>query len=146
MRILEITDTPVYYFAYGMLTDPEIMQDIDMVGKAVLNGYAFEFAQFANVKPNPGSRVYGTLWIIDRQILQDLDRIEGYPDFYTRKQLPVTSQGKSYTAEVYTMTDDSRADLQGNPPSSHYLQKLARGYSHAGLPTAQIERAQKMFK
>jgi gamma-glutamylcyclotransferase (GGCT)/AIG2-like uncharacterized protein YtfP len=141
MKIYEFDDV-VYYFAYGMLTDPEVMQGLDMVGKAVLSNYAFEFAQFANVYPDPGSSVYGTLWAIDRETLEELDHIESYPTFYTRHTAQVKSQGKTYTAQVYVMTEESRADLEGYPPSSHYLQRLARGYSHAGLPTQQIKQAQ----
>lgn len=144
MRLREITDTEnvIYYFAYGMLTDPEVMQGVDMVGRAVLSNYAFEFAQFANVYPDPGSSVYGTLWAIDQETLEELDHIESYPTFYTRHTAQVKSQGKAYSAQVYVMTKDSREDLAGSPPSSHYLQRLARGYSHAGLPTQQIKQAQ----
>jgi len=122
------------------------MQDVDMIGKAVLEGYAFEFAQFANVYDDPGSSVYGTLWSIDQEILNDLDEIEGYPDFYTRHTAKVSSQGKLYSAQVYVMTNRSREDLRGRPPSQGYLQKLARGYNHAGLPLTQIEQAKKMLK
>ena len=146
MRFREITEQPVYYFAYGMLTDPDIMQDVDMIGKAVLEGYAFEFAQFANVYDDPGSSVYGTLWSIDKATLDELDAIEGYPNFYTRHTASVTSQGKKYSAQVYSMTEDSREDLAGQKPSASYLQRLARGYSHAGLPVTQIDRAQKKLQ
>jgi gamma-glutamylcyclotransferase (GGCT)/AIG2-like uncharacterized protein YtfP len=142
MKLYELNDV-VYYFAYGMLTDPEVMQGLDMVGRAVLSDYAFEFAQFANVYPNIGSKVYGTLWAIDRKTLEELDHIEGYPTFYTRHTAQVSSQGKNYTAQVYVMTKESRDDLAGHLPSNHYLQRLARGYSHAGLPTQQIKQAQE---
>jgi len=146
MKIQEVVEQPIYYFAYGMLTDPEIMQGLDMVGKAVLQGYAFEFAQFANVYSQSGSSVYGTLWSIDKATLDELDAIEGYPDFYTRHTASVTSQGKTYSAQVYSMTKDSRDDLEGQQPAASYLQRLARGYSHAGLPATQIERAQRKLQ
>jgi gamma-glutamylcyclotransferase (GGCT)/AIG2-like uncharacterized protein YtfP len=143
MRLEEIDDeTVIYYFAYGMLTDPEVMQGLDMVGKAILYNYAFEFAQFANIYPKAGSQVYGTLWAIDKSVLDELDHIESYPTFYTRHTAQVKSKGRTYTSQVYVMTSDSRNDLKGYPPSSHYLQRLARGYNHAGLPMQQIKQAQ----
>jgi gamma-glutamylcyclotransferase (GGCT)/AIG2-like uncharacterized protein YtfP len=132
---------PIFYFAYGMLTDPEVMQGIDMVGAAVLSNYAFEFAQFANVSVQPGQQVHGTLWSIDSDVLHELDQIEGYPDFYTRHTVSVRSRGRMYSAQVYSMTSDSRQDLVGSPPSNAYIQKLVRGYQHAGLPLTQIKSA-----
>lgn len=143
MILREMFDEPrtVYYLAYGMLTDPEVMQGLDMVGAAVLDGYAFEFAQFANVYPSPGSKVHGTLWAIDPTVLADLDQVEGYPDFYTRHQVSVISQGRRYTAQVYVMTQDARQDLAQQPPSNAYIQRLVRGYQHAGLPLSQIQTA-----
>lgn len=141
-NLFETNDSVIYYMAYGMLTDPEVMQGIDMVGAAVLSGYAFEFAQFANVYPSPGSKVHGTLWAIDAGVLSELDQIEGYPEFYTRHQVTVRSQAQDYTAQVYVMTRQSRQDLLEVPPSGAYLQRLMRGYQHAGLPLQQIRQAQ----
>jgi len=141
-NLFENTHDVIYYMAYGMLTDPEVMQGIDMVGAAVLEGYAFEFAQFANIYPSPGSKVYGTLWAIDAGVLSELDQIEGYPDFYTRHQVTVRSQAQDYTAQVYVMTKQSRRDLLAVSPSKAYLQRLMRGYQHAGLPLQQIRSAQ----
>ena len=35
-----------------------------------------------------GSRVAGELWRVTSKVFKELDRIEGYPDFYTRKMIP----------------------------------------------------------
>ncbi len=35
-----------------------------------------------------GSRVAGELWRVTAQVFKQLDVIEGYPDFYTRKMVP----------------------------------------------------------
>jgi gamma-glutamylcyclotransferase (GGCT)/AIG2-like uncharacterized protein YtfP len=140
-QLFENSDQVIYYLAYGMLTDPDVMQGLDMVGAGVLRDYQFEFAQFANVYPEPGAQVYGTLWAIDSAVLSELDEIEGYPEFYTRDRVQVSCQGRKYTAQVYTMTAGAREDLQGSAPSSHYLARLTRGYNHAGLPQRQIQQA-----
>ncbi len=145
-QLFENTDPVIYYLAYGMLTDPEVMQGIDMVGAATLQGYEFEFAHYANIYQQPGGQVYGTLWAIDQAVLDQLDQIEGYPDFYTRHTVSVTSQGRRYSAQAYVMTDSAREDLAGQAPSSGYLQRLARGYQHAGLPLTQLKQAQRMVQ
>jgi gamma-glutamylcyclotransferase (GGCT)/AIG2-like uncharacterized protein YtfP len=35
-----------------------------------------------------GSRVAGELWRVTNTVFAELDLIEGYPDFYTRKMVP----------------------------------------------------------
>ena len=35
-----------------------------------------------------GNRVAGELWRVTNRVFQELDLIEGYPDFYTRKMVP----------------------------------------------------------
>lgn len=35
-----------------------------------------------------GNRVAGELWRVTHRVFQELDVIEGYPDFYTRKMIP----------------------------------------------------------
>lgn len=139
-HLWETNAVPRYYFAYGMLTDPEVMGDIPLVGAAVLNNWRFELLQFANLVPASGSRVYGALWQANDQIMHELDQVEGYPNFYDRKTMPVTCQGRRYVAEVYIMTPESREDLIDTQPNKGYIRRLMRGYSHAGLPIEQIQQ------
>jgi gamma-glutamylcyclotransferase (GGCT)/AIG2-like uncharacterized protein YtfP len=138
-------ELPIYYFAYGMLTDPQYMKDVGarMVGRAVLQGYGLEMYLHANVHPEAGDRVIGTLWQINRGMLADLDRTEGYPDYYIRKEVPVYSDAtdRQYRATVYVMTKDSREHSQGRQPSPRYIEMIARGYHHAGIPLSQLEHA-----
>ena len=143
MKFDEIEYTELrYYFAYGMLTDPDIMGDIPMVGSAVLEGYAFELLAYANLIPAAGARTHGVLWEADDDIMEQLDRVEGYPTFYTRKLVPVVADnGEQYTAEVYIMTKQSRRRLEGTAPSADYVDRLINGYKHAGLPLQQLRDA-----
>jgi gamma-glutamylcyclotransferase (GGCT)/AIG2-like uncharacterized protein YtfP len=138
--IYESQAMPRYYFAYGMLTDPKVMGDVPLVGPAVLNNFEFELIQYANVFPQGGSKVYGALWRVNDQIISELDQVEGYPNFYDRKTVPVICKGKRYVAEVYTMTPESREWLEGTYPSESYIKKLVNGYRHAGIPTQQISQ------
>jgi gamma-glutamylcyclotransferase (GGCT)/AIG2-like uncharacterized protein YtfP len=127
-----------------MLTDPQYMKDVGarMVGRAVLQGYELEMYLHANVHPGSG-QVIGTLWQINKQMLAELDRTEGYPDYYIRREVPVycDATDRQYRATVYVMTKDSREHSQGRQPSPRYIQMIANGYHHAGIPLAQLERA-----
>ena len=136
--LTEAGQPPIYYFAYGMLTDPEIMQSAEFIGAAKLPNFSFEFCGYANVYANQDS-VVGVLWNVSREFLSDLDRTEGYPHMYDRKTVPVMSNGRRYEAFVYTMTPETRDRLWGAVPSQRYLQRLVNGYDHAGLPLTQIK-------
>jgi gamma-glutamylcyclotransferase (GGCT)/AIG2-like uncharacterized protein YtfP len=138
---LEAGEQPIYYFAYGMLTDPEIMDGIELVGVAKLPNFRYEMFEYANVVPEPSSVVYGCLWKVDRRIIANLDRVEGYPTLYDRKTVPVYVKGQKYAAELYTMTPATREQLADTGPSDSYIEKIERGYSHAGVPLAQVDAA-----
>lgn len=139
--IMEAGAMPIYYFAYGMLTDPDNMSGAELVGAATLNNFEFELFAHANVQPKPGARTDGVLWIIDRQMMGHLDQIEGYPHYYDRKTVPVICDGQRYEAQVYTMTPESRYHSQGRSTSKSYVSSLMRGYNHAGVPLTQINTA-----
>ena len=141
--ITESGEVLTKYFAYGMLCDPTIMKSADLIGMATLPNFEYELLQFANVVPTPGSKVYGTLWNITRKFLSELDMVEGYPQFYDRKTVPVMVNGKRYEAAVYTMTPESRDTLEGSHPSQRYINKIVRGYKHAGVPLDQLRNALK---
>jgi hypothetical protein len=131
----------LYYFAYGMLTDPDIMSEGDFIGAGILQDHMFEFRQFANVKESSGSSVRGVVWEITPDTLSYLDQIEGYPNFYTRVKVKVRTTIGVVTAEMYTMTDTAMKSIPPEPPKKQYLRRLYSGYSHAGISTAQIQKA-----
>ena len=139
--ILEADALPIYYFAYGMLTDPANVPSAELIGKAILPNFKFEMFQYANVIPVTGSQVYGSLWQLDRKLLHTLDQEEEYPTLYDRKTVPVYVNGKKYAAELYTMTPSTRNSLQGTKPSISYIKQLVRGYNNAGIPLSQIKSA-----
>ena len=137
----EYPENPTYYFAYGMLTDPEKMGGLDLVGVAELRNFKYEMYQFANVEPESGSTVYGCLWEVDREMLSSLDRVEGYPELYDRRTYPVYIDNEKFVAEVYVMTPSTLRYVQGTFPTQEYISSVARGYLHAGIPTDQLKTA-----
>lgn len=132
---------PIYYFAYGMLTDPHYMGDAHLVGVARLVNFKYVMYRFANVESEPGGTVYGCLWSIDRNFLSYLDTIEGYPQLYDRKTYPVYVGDKKYPAEIYVMTPHTRKFLNGTTPSKKYVNSIRRGYRGAGVPLEQLDSA-----
>lgn len=143
INLLEKGEQPKYYFAYGMLTDPKIMQGVKLVGVAELQNFSYEMLQYADVVPDAGSKVYGCLWQVDRKLIAQLDKIEGYPFLYDRKTVPVYLNDVKYPAELYTMTPQTRQQLQGSKPSRKYIKQIVRGYSNAGVPVFQLQQALK---
>jgi gamma-glutamylcyclotransferase (GGCT)/AIG2-like uncharacterized protein YtfP len=139
--IAEAGEQPIYYFAYGMLTDPDHMQEADLVGKAILNNFKFEMYCYANVSPESGSKVYGSLWSINRKLLHELDMVEGYPSLYDRKMVPVSVEGQRYEAFVYVMTPQTLDNVQGSNPSQGYINRIIRGYNNAGIPLQQLKNS-----
>jgi gamma-glutamylcyclotransferase (GGCT)/AIG2-like uncharacterized protein YtfP len=139
--MFDISEPPTYYFAYGMLTDPELMKGAELVGVGELRHHTFEFAGFANVAPSIGNKVLGALWIIDRTMLGELDDVEGYPHFYDRKTLPVYVDGAKYAAHVYIMRPDSREMLDNAKVKQNYITRIVNGYAHAGIPLNQVRNA-----
>lgn len=140
----EAGEQPVYYFAYGMLTDPEIMQGLELIGVAKLPNFRYEMLEYANVVPDSGHAVYGCLWQVDRRVIARLDQIEGYPSLYDRKTVPAYVNGEKYVAELYTMTPATREQLAGTMPRQSYVNKIVRGYRHAGVPLEQMKSALKL--
>jgi len=141
--ILEAGGQPIYYFAYGMLTDPGIMQGAHFIGRGQLQNFKFEFYKFADVIQSGGDTVDGVLWELpDEQMLRYLDHIESYPNMYGRKIVPIYVDGQKYEAWVYYMTPDTRQwAARDRRPSDSYVTTIVNGYKHAGITTDQVNDA-----
>lgn len=139
--LLEAEEHPIYYFAYGMLTDPKYMFNSELVGVAELKNFEYKLYRYANVEPETGNTTYGTLWKINRETLSHLDKIEGYPKLYDRRTYPVYVKGQKYPAEVYVMTPQTLDFVKNTKPNKDYLRTVGRGYINAGVPTQQLHKA-----
>jgi gamma-glutamylcyclotransferase (GGCT)/AIG2-like uncharacterized protein YtfP len=128
------------YFAYGMNTNQEEMAyrcpTAVPMGKAILQGYRFEFKSFATIVPGPGESVEGVLWTITDSDEVALDILEGYPDFYDKKYVTV-HQGIDYIAMTYIMGPRE----QSYPPSDGYYRMVSQGYQQFGLNQQQLLEA-----
>jgi gamma-glutamylcyclotransferase (GGCT)/AIG2-like uncharacterized protein YtfP len=122
------------YFAYGMNTNnTQMSPTAQRLGKAELNGFAWEMLLYANVYESAESSTIGILWDIDDEVLSGLDMREGYPTFYNRLLVDVVHEGKTKQAWVYTMTPENRDYLKDKKPSQHYFNSVVEGYATDGL-------------
>lgn len=126
------------YFAYGMNTNRDEMAyrcpTARALGKAILPGYKFEFKSFATIVPSPKEQVEGVLWTITESDESALDVLEGYPEFYDKKNVSVIHNDMDYIAMTYIMGPRE----QGYAPSDGYYRMVSEGYQAFGLSQQQL--------
>lgn len=137
-----------YYIAYGSNLSVAQMAhrtpDAKIVGTAVLKGWQLLFRQFATIRENPDYETPVLVWDISEQDEKNLDKYEGYPNFYYKRELPVTvtplGGGKPMrlTAMVYIMTGCQRKTVL---PSDGYYNILDAGYEMFGFDKAILRQA-----
>jgi len=128
----------IYYFAYGSNMSPHRMKerncDIISTKRGVLQDYKLTFDKksskikdtgFATVIPKNGEDVEGILYELDEKSLLILDKFEGYPSHYTRKELNILTEFGSQLSYVYVATPEWIVD--GLKPSKIYLEHLLSG-------------------
>lgn len=128
-----------YMFSYGMNTNLSGMRSrcpqAVCLGKSILYEHRFDFKYHADVEYASGSVVHGLLWELDDTGLEYIDRVEGYPTYYTREEIWVDAEDdKQYLAWVYKMQPGNHVEL----PSDGYLHMVHEGYTSNDIPTEQI--------
>ena len=136
------------YFAYG--SNMERVQLKRLCPKAkfmaamVLSDHELTFSGnspmwgggIANLREKPGRQVEGVAWEISEAERKVLDKYEGFPDLYLRKEIQVrTPSGKVVAAFAYIMGDPGRE----TPPSKRYKQLLISGAEEHGLSDEYID-------
>ena len=106
-----------------------------LLGRIELEDYCLLFkgskrGAYATIEPEEGSRVPVLVWTIEKEDEKSLDRYEGYPVFYYKKDLKIDLAGKRVAALVYIM-DESR---EYGKPSEIYYSVLERAYRKYGFP------------
>lgn len=128
-----------YYIAYGSNMDEGQMAyrcpTAQLLGKTELKDYRLLFkgskiGAYATIEPEEGSRVPVLVWKIGKEDEKNLDRYEGFPVFYYKKDLEIALDGKRETAMAYIM-DESR---EYGKPSERYYGVLERAYRKYGFP------------
>lgn len=133
------------YLAYGSNLSLEQMarrtRHAIPVGTATLDGYRLLFrgsnsGSYLTVEPCEGRSVPLVVWSIDEADERALDRYEGFPSFYYKKEIQVelrslingTSLGP-VPAFIYIMHEERPLDI----PSLNYLTICLEGYARFGF-------------
>lgn len=128
-------------FSYGMNTNLAEMTrrcpGAVCLGPAWIDNYEFAFRTHADITKKPGARCHGVLWDISLSDLQVLDRLEGFPYYYTRFQVKVRTGNCFVFAMTYQMIDQSYPQ----PPGPGYLDIITAGYEQNGVPDDQLAAA-----
>jgi len=134
------------YIAYGSNMDEGQMAyrcpTARLLGAAEVEGYRLLFkgsltGAYATIEPQEGGRVPVLVWEIGERDEASLDRYEGYPSFYYKKDLTVRLDGQEVTAMVYIMDERRRPGR----PSSAYYGVLERAYGKFGFPMETLRAA-----
>ena len=128
-----------YYIAYGSNLSVWQMEqrcrDARIAGIAMLKDWKLVFRLFATIEPSPGDTVPVLIWEISDMDEESLDRYEGYPHFYYKKELAVTMTDldgrnpQEITAMVYIMADGTEIGV----PAKFYYMILDEGYTRFGF-------------
>jgi len=130
-----------YYLAYGMNTNKAEMEhrcpEAESMGKVVLKDHKLAFKLHCDAEYKPGASMECALWRITDDCEQSLDRLEGYPFYYDKKEVIIQHQGKTIRPMIYYMKDNSALDM----PAEHYLNMVVEGYSEHQMGLGQIIRS-----
>lgn len=141
-----------YYIAYGSNLNIGQMKyrcpGARVVGTAILEGWQLLFkgsktGSYLTIEENPGYMVPVAIWEISPEDERALDRYEGFPNFYYKRELEiqyrgiVTGRAHVHTAMVYIMHEDRPLGL----PSYNYVETCAEGYHTFGFDTEYLAEA-----
>lgn len=138
-----------YYIAYGSNLDTMQMKfrcpGARPIGVTFLPNHELLFkgsktGSYLTVEPCEGSSVACAVWEVTQQDEQNLDRYEGYPDFYYKEELEVNVQPfsnrapKPMTVFIYKMHEERPL----GKPSKQYLETCLRGYRNFGFDITRL--------
>ena len=124
-----------YYLAYGSNLNIRQMQmrcpGARPVGTMVLKGYELLFkgsktGSYLTIEKKRGGKVPVGIWQVTEQHEKALDRYEGFPVFYYKKEIPITEGRKAF---VYIMHEDRPMGL----PTCRYVSTCLEGYRNFGF-------------
>ncbi|MDD3284670.1 MAG: gamma-glutamylcyclotransferase [Patescibacteria group bacterium] len=135
----------IYYFAYGSNMNLDIMksrcgeENFVAFNNSVLNNYVFYFygRGYANIRESKeiNNNVYGVLYKVNNSCMKNLDRSEGYPNLYQRREVKIKNDFGIFSAQVYIVEND---DTKSNPSDSYY-ESIIIGAKQFSLPENHIE-------
>ena len=135
-----------YYLAYGSNLNIAQMQfrcpDAVVAGTAVIPDCELLFkgsltGAYLTIEPKQGAQVPVGVWEVSLVDELRLDRYEGFPSFYYKKEMRIpvvdirTGKTKLRDAFVYIMHEDRKLGV----PTSFYMRTCLEGYKDFGFDT-----------
>lgn len=133
-----------YYVAYGSNLNIHQMKmrcpGARIIGTSVIENYQLLFkgsktGSYLTIEPKDGAKVPVAVWEVTRTNEMALDRYEGYPNFYYKKEMIlnvkgiVTGKMRRRTAFIYIMHEERVLGM----PSSFYVKTCLEGYQAFGF-------------
>ena len=133
-----------YYIAYGSNLNVRQMMmrcpSARIIGTSELENYRLMFkgsmtGSYLTVEPEEGSSVPVAVWSVTDQDELALDRYEGFPSFYYKKELVLPIKGiktgkvRRRRVFVYIMHEERKFGV----PSYYYMRTCAEGYRYFGF-------------
>ena len=141
-----------YYIAYGSNLNVRQMgwrcPTARLIGTAELKNWRLLFkgsktGSYLTVEPEEGCTVPVGVWQVSARDEERLDRYEGFPDFYYKKELelPVTGvrthKVRTLRVFVYIMHEERPVGI----PSNEYVRVCAEGYRDFGFDLRYLQEA-----
>ena len=137
-----------FYIAYGSNLNVRQMRmrcpDAVIIGTAFIPDYRLLFkgsksGNYLTIEPHSGSQVPVAVWAVSARDERNLDRYEGFPDFYykTELELSLAETGKKLTAFVYIMHEERKLGI----PTSAYIRTCVDGYRQFGFDLKYLRKA-----
>ena len=133
-----------YYIAYGSnLNIPQMRMRCPgarIIGTSVIEDYQLLFkgsktGSYLTIEPMEGAEVPVVIWEVTETDEKALDRYEGYPNFYYKKEMTLDIKGirtgkvRRRDAFVYIMHEERELGI----PSWYYVNTCLDGYRAFGL-------------
>ena len=105
-RLKAVQPNETVLFVYGSLmkgqSAHELIKDSVCRGKYALKDYAmFDLGAYPGIKERNGETVVGEVYVINKNLIPELDRYESEGSLFVRKQLEVVSDKEKITANAY---------------------------------------------
>lgn len=141
-----------YYIAYGSNLNITQMRHrcpgALVVGTGYINDYQLLFkgsktGSYLTIEKAEGCKVPIAIWKVNEEHEKALDRYEGYPDFYYKKEIEIDfisikrKLPHHSKAFVYIMHEDRKLGI----PSSYYMQTCLEGYDRFGFDKRYLLKA-----
>lgn len=121
----------VLLFVYGTLMsgfgNNVLLRDQKLIGSGeTVNDYTMYASRIPFVSDEKEtSKIKGELWEVHPSRMPSLDGLEGHPDWYQRKLVPITVDGEEFQAWLYFNTDN-RGNLIEDGDYRKYREEIAK--------------------